>query len=864
MTKKTDIAQEVRLADYSETDYIISQVELKFWLNSTKTRVQSMMKLKAREGAPRKELVLDGVDLQLESILVNNHALVEEQYIVTENTLTIMDLPEEEFSLEIITFVNPEANTALDGLYKSGSIYCTQNEAQGFRKITYYLDRPDAMATFTTTIIANKKECPILLSNGNLVEQGDLDEGMHFAKWHDPFPKPCYLYALVAGDLGLVQDSYETVSVRNVDLRIYCDHGNENRCDHAMQSLKNSMEWDEKRFGLEYDLDIYMIVAVDSFNMGAMENKGLNVFNSAYVLADQQSATDSDFLGIESVIGHEYFHNWTGNRITCRDWFQLTLKEGLTVYRDQEFSADLNSRVVQRVGDVDALRVGQFAEDAGPTAHPIKPKSYIEINNFYTSTIYNKGAEVIRMIENFVGVDGFRKGMDKYFELYDGQAVTTEDFVYAMSTANNIDLEQFKLWYDQAGTPSVHVNESFDSGSYKINIRQELPATPGQPAELKKPQHFPLNFALLDSSGKEIEVGQKVMMINDKEHEFVFELDEKPSLSINRGFSAPVLIKRDVSLEEQYFLMSYDRDGFNRCEVATLLAYKMIDSFIEGAEQLDPNYKEAFKKILLDDSIDHAEKALMISLPGAQLIGQQYASLRIDEITKARKMMMRELMSNFSSAMLGLYDQVYETQDFDLKPESMGRRSLTNALLDYFSYGEKEHHNMIAKHYERATNMTDELGALMSLAKVGSEDWLAKRQHFYDKWQDNTLVMQKWIRLVAGRDDENIMDDLKALEANPVYDANVPNLIRSLWGAFMNNLPQFHHGSGRGYELMATKILEIDRKNPQLASRLSAAFRSFSILDEARKPLMKKQLERIIEDKELSSNVFEIVSLTLK
>lgn len=856
----------VELKNYKKPEHFIQTVHLTFDLDSTNTLVKSKLNIKCSEEGMKSNLVLNGEEVILEKVMLNGEELSKDLYQVNENEMIISGLGKENFTLEIENRINPEANKALDGLYKSGSIFCTQNEAEGFRRITYYPDRPDVMSVFTTKIIADKNNYPILLSNGNLLEEGDLEGGKHFAVWNDPFPKPCYLYALVAGDLGMIQDSFKTMSGRDIDLRIYCDKGNESKCYHAMESLKKSMKWDEERFGLEYDLDIYMIVAVDSFNMGAMENKGLNIFNSVYVLADEKTATDSNFLGIESVIGHEYFHNWTGNRITCRDWFQLTLKEGLTVYRDQEFSADLNSRIVQRVQDVDMLRMAQFPEDAGPTSHPIKPSSYLEINNFYTATIYNKGAEVIRMIENFLGTSGFRKGMDKYFELYDGMAVTTEDFIHAMSVANdNFDFEQFKRWYNQAGTPVVKVGEEFNDGQYTITIRQELGDSPKQKASDKKPHHFPLIFGLIDKSGEEIKLDKNVLEIKDFEQSFSFKLNDKPILSLNRGFSAPIILDIERSLDELYFLMANDTDGFNRVEAATRASYCMVDKFLNGATELDSKYVESFAKILNDDTIDPAYKDLMISIHGADLIGQEYEVRDLPNIANARSNVMKCITSHLENDLLKVYnDNKPESSQFKIDGESMGKRALRAGVLSYLCRSEKtDIIKIVEDHFNNSTNMTDEFNSLNCLSVVGGETWARASKKFYDKFNSETLVMQKWLSVEAGVDRDDILDRLYELEGNKVYDKSVPNLVRSLWGSFCRNHTQFHHESGRGYKAVAAKIVEVDKLNPQMASRLCSAFRIYKKLDTSRQSLVKKQLEFILEQKDISKNVFEIIDLTI-
>ncbi len=637
---KTELPTVIKLNEYKTPNYQVQTIDLTVTLHNTETHVYSKMKILRSEHNVVSPLVLNGEELLLKSIIINGKKLNATDYTLESDLLKIHDVPAD-FTLEIENTINPEANKTLDGLYKSGSIFCTQNEPEGFRRITYYIDRPDNMAKFTTKIIADKLLYPVLLSNGNPIARGELDNGQHFVTWEDPFKKPSYLYALVAGDLGSIKDTYKTSSGRTIALEIYCDKGNENKCHFAMESLKKSMKWDEDRFGLEYDLDIYMIVAVDAFNMGAMENKGLNIFNSAYVLADQKSATDSNFYGIESVIGHEYFHNWTGNRVTCRDWFQLTLKEGLTVFRDQEFSADMNSRNVERIQSVLGLRAAQFAEDAGPTSHPIKPETYMEINNFYTSTIYEKGAEVIRMIQTLLGVDGFRKGMDKYFELFDGQAVRTEDFIHAMSVANNhFDFTQFKNWYKQNGTPLLHATTKFDSDKkqFTLNLKQSLPANAKAEA---LPYHMPIRVGLIGADGSDLV--NKVLELKEFSQDFIFDnIATKPIASINRDFSAPVKLSSDLSFDDQIFLMANDSDAFNRFEAAQVVSLKILLGLVESARKnetltLDPKYIAAFGKILNDNSIDEAFKALSMTLPAEGIIHQEQEVIYYPETLIARE-----------------------------------------------------------------------------------------------------------------------------------------------------------------------------------------------------------------------------------
>ena len=863
---KTDTPKTINLNEYKKPDYLVETIDLVVHLDSTKTLVQSKMKIK-KDNTENKPLVLNGEELKLISLKINGENFSEYIHSAENHSLTLGNLPDS-FVLEIENEINPEANKTLDGLYKSGSIFCTQNEPEGFRRITFYIDRPDNMAKFTTKIIADKLLYPILLSNGNPIAKGDLDGGKHFVTWEDPFKKPSYLYALVAGDLGFIKDSYTTTSGRKVALEIYCDKGNEDKCHYAMESLKKSMKWDEDRFGLEYDLDIYMIVAVDAFNMGAMENKGLNIFNSAYVLADQKSATDANFYGIESVIGHEYFHNWTGNRITCRDWFQLTLKEGLTVFRDQEFSADLNSRDVERINSVSGLRLAQFSEDQGPTSHPIKPESYIEINNFYTATIYEKGAEVIRMIQTLLGVDGFRKGMDKYFELFDGQAVRTEDFIHAMSVANNnFDFTQFKNWYNQNGTPLLNATTHYDETkkTFKIKLKQTLPSNTIKDA---KPFLMPVIVGLIDHHGNNL--AEKTLILKKLEDEFVFEnINVKPIASINRKFSAPVKLTTDHTFDELLFLMAHDQDTFNRYEASQVVVTKIINELIEDYKKNNPlvlnsKYVEAFGKILTDDTIDEAFKALTMTLPEENILHQEQNPIMYKETHFVREFVKRTLAHAHEETLFKMYNDLNIDKEYKLDNASMGKRDLKSKCRKMLMYvGNNKYESYVYNLYLEATNMTDEIGDLRDLVHSKSSHTKEALEKFYKKWKHETLVMQKWLTVQAAAPYNDAYDFVLKLESDPVYDKTVPNLVRSLILQFAANKLQFNHESGRGYKLVADRIIELDKLNPQVASRLASQYKDFSRLPNDLKALMKPELQRVIGTDGLSKNVFEIVSKIL-
>lgn len=860
----------IYLKDYQKPKFLVETIDLTFHLHDTKTSVTSVMKIKQNQDQSfsDKTLVLSGEELTLKSVSLNKNALsTGADFLVKGDELHIFNVPES-FTLEISNEMNPQDNKTLDGLYKSGTIFCTQNEPEGFRRITYYVDRPDNMAIFKTKIIADKKIYPVLLSNGNLLEKGDLPNGEHYVVWHDPFKKPAYLYALVAGDLGVIKDSFITMTGRKIALEIYCDKGNESKCFHAMESLKKSMKWDEERFGREYDLDIYMIVAVDAFNMGAMENKGLNIFNSAYVLADEKSATDQNFYGIESVIGHEYFHNWTGNRITCRDWFQLTLKEGLTVYRDQEFSADLNSRSVERITSVKRLRQMQFAEDAGPTSHPIKPSMYIEINNFYTATVYEKGAEVIRMYETLLGRDGFRKGMDKYFELFDGQAVRTEDFLHAMSVANgNFDFSQFSRWYNQAGTPKVVVKTKYDSAMKKFEILLEQ--HPFEHAKTEKlPFHIPLKFALLNSRGEDMKLSQNLIELKDKAMTVTFsDIAEKPILSINRGFTAPIKLVTDHTESDLLFLMGHDSDSFNRYEALQMVLFGILNDAILKFEvgktpELSAEFKKSYLKLLQDEKIDDAFKALCLEIPGVDLLFQEQDQLKIEATDKAVTWFKETLAREFVNEFKHVYEKAVASTSgpFKIDATSMGRRDLKDKVLSFLA---SSHEEMVYAQFEKSTNMTDKFSALKHLVHNGLQKKNDGLKHFYQEFKDDKLVMQKWMGVQASDPSDTVFETVKTLETDAVYDKTIPNFVRALFATYGMNKVQFHHKSGRGYQLIAEKIREYDAMNPQVASRLASLFKDYKKLDNARFELMKTELERTLNHQGLSKNVYEIISKTL-
>ncbi len=891
----------IYLKDYQYPVYVINRTELSFELEmtvlneqgetETVTIVKSRLEILRNHKADCRDetLKLHGQGLALKSILLNGQPLSELDYQCTDEHLIIPEVPYS-FILEIETWIKPEENKALEGLYQSSGNFCTQCEAEGFRRITYYLDQPDVMSTFTTAIIADKEKYPVMLSNGNLVEQGELPEGRHYAIWHDPFKKPCYLFALVAGDLLKIEDSYTTISGKNVTLQLFVEKQNGQKCEHAMNSLKNSMMWDEEVFGLEYDLDIYMIVAVEDFNMGAMENKGLNVFNAKYVLADPQSATDSDYEGIEGVIGHEYFHNWTGNRVTCRDWFQLSLKEGLTVFRDQEFTSDMQSRAVKRIQDVRILRAHQFAEDAGPMAHPIRPAQYMEINNFYTVTVYNKGAEVIRMIHTVLGEENFQKGMALYFERHDGQAVTTEDFVSAMSDASQINLRQFSSWYNQAGTPRVKVKTSYldDEKKFIIELQQFCAITPYETLnspdkKVKDPFYIPLKMGLLNLKGEQIL--EDMLMLTEAQQTFEYtDINEKPVLSLLRDFSAPVILEypddllNETITDERAFLMAYDSDPFNRWEAGQQLAGQLILDAM-GSNQVNKNaqvsrhfdtstldkFIHACEQILTDTSLDNALKTQALLLPSESYLLEQLEVADVDAVYETRKQLKLIMAERLNIQFQSIYDDLSSTAPYQFNADEAGKRSLRNLALSYLMAEEDETAAKFGyQHFQSANNMTDSIAALAQLTHIESDYTQQALDAFEQRWSSDALVMDKWFIVQAASQHENVLEKVKSLMNHSCFDLKNPNKVRSLIGSFSGmNLKAFHHSNGLGYQFVMDQILALDKFNPQIASRMVKIFSRWRRYDETRQKLMKAELERAAKE-DLSPDVFEIVTKSLK
>ncbi len=866
---KTDTPQNapktIYLKDYAPTPYKVAHVDMRFDIFKGETIVTTKTQF-TKNGENDEDIFLNGEELELVSCKLDGKEITTRK---SDLGITIPAPGKEVFRLEIVTKIVPEKNTALEGLYCSNGNYTTQCEAEGFRKITYFYDRPDVMATFRVQVIADKKSCPVLLSNGNLIEEGDVSGDRHYTIWDDPTPKPCYLFALVAGDLVHIKDKFTTMSGTDVDLYIYVRAGDETQCDHAMQSLIKSMKWDEDVYGREYQYDRFNIVAVSDFNMGAMENTALNIFNTALVLAHQNTATDHDFIRVESVIAHEYFHNWTGNRVTCRDWFQLSLKEGLTVFRDQEFSADMHSPAVQRIDDVSHLRRGQFTEDASPLAHPVRPDNYIEINNFYTMTIYEKGAEVIRMFRTLMGGKLFRDATDLYFDRHDGQAVTINDWAAAMEDASGQDFEQFKLWYDQAGTPKVNVSSEYDAKEkiFTLHFEQSIPDTPGQSD--KKSMHIPIAIGLMGSKGKEIGETTVISLKKAKETFKFHNINEKPVPSILRNFSAPVNLKTDLTEDDIAFLMVHDTDGFNKWEAGQNYALRTIQTMMdEGAKEPSEKYLKSFEALLQSALDDNADKALMaraLTLPDFQAIAAKQVIIDPDIIDLARSNLKKSIKRNFIPLLEKIYKQNEQTGAFDVSGAAMGQRALRNVALDYLTSTDGTGCAALAtQHYTGADNMTDRmaaLGCLMTNKNAEREDIL---QQFYDEFKGHLLVIDKWFGIQASAKRTDIFEVLSMLKSHKNFSMKNPNRVRSLFGAFaMNNPVMFHEKSGKGYAFLKEAIIELNTLNPQIAARMVTPFREWPRYTEDRQKMMKAALKEILEIEKISPNVFEIVSKSL-
>ena len=831
---RTSQPQTIFLKDYRVPAFLVDHVDLRFELFEDGARVHCTLAMRRNPDSDSsdKSLELDGDSLTtLESVSLDGNLLEGSAYEDRDDKLTLHEVPDQ-FNLGIVTWIEPQNNTRLEGLYKSSGMFCTQCEAEGFRCITYFPDRPDVMARFRTRVEADKTRYPILLSNGNDVEKGDLADGRHFVTWEDPFPKPCYLFALVAGDLLEKRDTFKTMSGRDIDLRMYVEPRNAEKCDHAMDSLKRAMRWDEEVYGREYDLDIFMIVAVDDFNMGAMENKGLNIFNSSCVLASQETATDMAFQRIESIVAHEYFHNWSGNRVTCRDWFQLSLKEGFTVFRDSCFSADVGSPTVKRIEDATMLRTAQFAEDAGPMAHPVRPESYMEITNFYTLTIYEKGSEVVGMIHTLLGPDLFRKGSDLYFERHDGQAVTTDDFVRAMEDASGRDLSQFRLWYEQSGTPELTVRDEFDdsAGIYRLTIKQSIPDTPGQAD--KKPQHIPFAIGLLGAEGESLPLKlaaddadaptDRVLELTDASHTFEFHgLSERPVPSLLRGFSAPVRVFYPWTREQLTFLMSHDSDGFNRWDAGQRLAVDVINSLVSSTDgNVDAGLVEAYRSLLADSSLDQALVAKMLQLPSEAYLIELADQPNVPAIHRARERVLAHLARSLRDELLACYHRNTLSGHYEVTPEAVARRSLRNTALAWLLHiDDEEGRTLATSQFNEADNMTDRMGALRALVNSGYE----KEQEqaladFYQQWKDDPQVVEQWFAVQSGSTRTGGLRKVHELMEHPAFDWKNPNKIRSVIGVFAGqNLPAFHAEDGVGYQFLAEQVRKLDDSNPQIA-----------------------------------------------
>ena len=874
----------ILLKNYRPPRYLIDKVDLDVALHPKRTRIRSRLSVRAnpKVRGKREPLRLDGTHMELAEISVNRKKLAPKDYKLTDTSLTLTKTPAKPFTLEIVTFVNPEANKALQGLYRTNGVYCTQCEAEGFRRITYFLDRPDVLATYSVRIEADPEEAPVLLANGNLLERGLVDGGKrHYAVWRDPFPKPSYLFALVGGDLSSIASSFQTMSGREVDLRIYIEHGKEDRAAWAMDSLKRSMRWDEERFGREYDLDVFNIVAVSDFNMGAMENKGLNVFNDRLILASPQTATDTIFEAIESVVAHEYFHNWTGNRITCRDWFQLCLKEGLTVFRDQEFSGDERSETVQRILDVRRLKSMQFAEDAGPLAHPVRPESYIEINNFYTATVYEKGAELVRMIQTLLGREAFRRGMDLYFERHDGEAATVEEFITCFENASGTSLAQFRLWYSQAGTPELVCALRYDKTkkTAELSVEQALPPTPGQPH--KKPLHIPLKLGLLGGNGHDVplklesgeELHDGVLPITKRKQTFRFaDVPTRPVPSLLRQFSAPVNVTIDLSDDDVAFLMANDSDPFNRWQAANNFATRIlvgtVRSLAKGkrASKGQP-YAKALGAIVMNDALEPAYRAEMLRLPSpsdiARVIGKNVDPALIHS---AHRQLSTLVGRTLGPLLEDIYDEMAEDGPFSPDAESSGRRALRNGALTLLT-ARRSNRDLarLSKHYSKASNMTDRAHALFLLAAHAGSERERALNDFYKNWKGDNLVIDTWFAAQALSPLAATLRQVKKLTEHTLFSLAAPNKVRALIGTFaMSNPVQFNRPDGTGYAFLADQVLALDRLNPQIAARMLSAFRSWRALETGRRGHARKALQRIAKTKGSSPDVQEIVSKMLE
>nr|WP_319386684.1 aminopeptidase N [uncultured Roseibium sp.] len=880
---RSETAPAIRLEEYQPPAYRIDTVHLTIRLHPSDTEVVSVVSVAPQEGtAPGTPLQLDGDELTLRAVALNGKVLEESAYSVSSDRLEILAPPAEPFELSITTIIDPDANTKLMGLYRSSGTYCTQCEAEGFRRITYFLDRPDVLAVYTTRIEASRKDCPVLLANGNTMEAGDIaDTDRHFSVWHDPHPKPAYLFALVAGDLARVPDRFATMSGKHVDLNIFVEHGNEALCGWAMDSLKRSMKWDEETFGLEYDLDVFNIVAVSDFNMGAMENKGLNVFNDKYVLADPETATDQDYANIEAVIAHEYFHNWTGNRITCRDWFQLCLKEGLTVFRDQEFTSDMRSRPVKRIADVRLLKSHQFPEDAGPLAHPVRPRVYHEINNFYTATVYEKGAEVVRMLKTVLGPADFRKGLDLYFERHDGDATTIEAFLSCFEDATGTDLGQFALWYEQAGTPVISVKTKHDPERcvFTVDLAQEIPPVPGQ--RKSRPGLVPLRFGLVDAQGRDMEPGSvegieiagDVILLERARQKVTFSgVPSKPVLSLLRGFSAPVRLDQDQSERDLQHLAAHDSDPFNRWQAVQTLAMRELLRLTQQSrsnEALSPSHSviDVFGKVLQDRDLDPALKALALTLPSEADIAQEIGKdVDPDAIHNARQTFRGEVAVRHSTALWTAVTDFMPSGPYSPDAKPAGMRALCNRALYYFAVSDADNAaEIVWDRFRGADNMTDRIACLTLIVHDGMPNKEEALNAYCLRHENSSLAMDKWFMVQATAPGPETLDLVRSLKTSSLFDETNPNRVRALLQSFATGNPtQFARIDGAGFEFVVAAVLELDKRNPQVASRLLTSFRSWRALESQRCALAESALLKISSCEELSRDSRDIIDRTLQ
>lgn len=861
--------------DYQQPAFWVESVDLAFMIEPEHTLVKATINFHKNPNRISNKLVLNGEDLELLELKIDGQKLSDDDYEFNSEELIVDDMPEH-FQLQSKVKIYPATNTALEGLYQSGEFFLTQCEAQGFRKITFYPDRPDVLAPFTVTIIADRHRYPVLLSNGNHLMDGKLSGGRHYVKWRDPHPKPSYLFALVAGDLEYIEDHYRTQDGLDVQLRIYTESKNIDACDFAMKSLINSMQWDEQRFNLAYDLEQFNIVVTDDFNMGAMENKGLNIFNSKYVLAKPETATDDDFIGVEAVIGHEYFHNWTGNRVTCKDWFQLSLKEGLTVFRDQEFTSDMQSPAVKRIEDVRHLRAAQFAEDAGPMSHSVRPDSYMEINNFYTLTVYEKGAQVVRMYHTLLGEAGFQKGMQKYFQRHDGKAVSCNDFRLAMADANGVDLTQFELWYSQNGTPEVLVETNYDElqKQFKITCKQQPPAsyhhqTPWQA------MHIPMRTALYGKNGKALSLNQQqdrqvVLEITEMEQEFTFDnIAEPPIPSLFQGFSAPVKVQYPRSAKTLAFLMQHDQDAFNRWDAAQKMQTEVILQKYQALQQdqdysLPKHLPEAFRHVLLDTGSDPGLIAEAISLPTLKGMIVNLEDVDVQRLHQAKQWLVKQLVDKLHVELLSVYNQNYSQEAYQVNPEQVGKRRLKNRCLWYLMHRQQDEVNQLCQQqYQQAGNYTDRIIALTLLVHHQVENHQQLLDDYYQQWQDNPLMINKWLSIQATKPKDALQTVTQLLQ-HAGFSLKNPNAVRSLIGAFCAaNLTQFHAADGSGYHFLADQVIALDAINPQIAARMVSLFNDYRQFKQTTQQQMQTELKRIHKCDSLSPNVFEIVDKAL-